>query len=990
MVRKSILGFLVVSFLTLSLWAQSPPAINLTAGTSSFQVRTNDIARFSGTVVDADGDPLTVTFSASSVGPISLATTTQSGQGSVFFVNSFTVPSAALGTTIVVTVTASDGNTAPVTQDLTFTVTGENRPPTVIAILADTKGDSPSNPLPSPGSIPFAVSVNDPDGHGTYAYSWGYEMLSGDFCSGEFPQIYGASAETGWVQLGALSSDATFRVSIRVTDESLSATSNFTAYVAAKEGGCLGGGGGGGTNAPTVVLSTNLPSNIAAPGQGFTASLRGTSNETISFVLRASTTNSKAAAPIVVNTSRSGCSNGCTVTKTLYAPTTGSRYYLWLDVTGNAGTTSRTLTIVVSDSGGGGGGGGGDGGGGDTTCGERNISVKSEATNTVFQVSESERADAQAGGDLRVEEVCFGNFGCENQYFTPLTEAQFLAKYGCVVKGSVRIQYRFSGETLQTAQSGATVQRSITSFPEEIEVKALPSNFTSPVYTWALNGTGTLSAQSGSTVKVNIASLPQTGGSSVVTLTATEASDPSSSAQATVTFQLTSSIVRSAQMGYSLAGQSQQKANNGTVVATSISSFPETIPLEAFEANFDEPVYNWTLVSGSGTVTAASGKTSSLRIATLNGSESGSSVVRLTVSESANPSQSVQVTVTFQLTAPAVANPPTDVSFLVSPPGGAEVDTLILLTATAVSGIGSPFDALDFSWSVTLDGSPVGVMTNRDRAVVEVPATLGTEGVLRIELVASEGGNAASPVVQQVQVKLPVQYFAHFGVGSVPGSQDELRMELVVVNDSEHDISNAFVEFSDRSGNPIELDINGDIGWNYSFALMSGVGQSLSIRSPVPETKTGWLKLSTGVRVSTIVIFKTVNSMTEEVINEVSLFPSSLGRRFTTALREGPNNNLGLALANPSSEQVTLEIAITEVIEGEKGFSMVREITLGPGGQTAMFLPEIFNRLPIPSDFAGGVLTIEVASQGQDGVIATLLRQNTGSLSTVPLAVRSE
>ncbi|UCF39062.1 MAG: DUF11 domain-containing protein [Acidobacteriota bacterium] len=364
MIRKvfAVVVVVVLSCVGLLFGQSGNSAPEFLVPVSSFTVREGDIARFSGTASDPDGDPFKLDFAVVSGAGVSLDLTSQDGNGSLFFVNSFRVPQGSSGKTIVVQVSASDGSNAPVSTTFSFTVTGTNHPPTVTAVLADSKGDSPSNPLVSPTSISFAVSTNDPDGHGSYAYSWGFRVQSGIFCSGEFPHIFGASAETGWIQIGRMSTDAVIEVNVVVTDETHVARDSFLAYVAAAPGGCSSSVGGGSGESPGLTgidLTTSLISNTATPGQSFTAKMTATSPEAITFTLRASTTNNKATAPVILKTTRSACQSGCTVEQRLTAPISGSRYYLWLDAEDSGSSAGDALTVFVEAQGGSGGSGGG-------------------------------------------------------------------------------------------------------------------------------------------------------------------------------------------------------------------------------------------------------------------------------------------------------------------------------------------------------------------------------------------------------------------------------------------------------------------------------------------------------------------------------------------------------------------------------------------------------------------------------------------------------
>jgi hypothetical protein len=744
-----------------------------------------------------------------------------------------------------------------------------------------------------------------------------------------------------------------------------------------------------------LILSTQ---DSVEPGSSFSITAGATSDSVVTFSLFASTTLDKPASPFFTQ-EKSGCQQGCTVSTSYTAPVSGVSLKIWLDAKNLAGTTSKSKTVLIGGAAGGGGGGGSESGGDpegsgleggvdeSSSCGPDTIQITSTADGTTFKISEAEKNEALENEDLIRESVFVGGIGFVDSFSTNLTQENFLALYGCLEDPKAQIRFRFGSNNFQTAQRNATIQRSIASFPVTVGLSALSEYLSSPVYSWQVSGVGDLSESSGESTTVQVESLTGDSGTMVVTLTAAEAGDPSRSTQVTLTFDLTNAIVRSVQVGYFLPGQSMQAGDSGTVVIHDIDEFPEQVQLEGLDQNFTSPVYEWQ-VTGTGSLSSSNGKSTALEVSGFE-AETASAEVRLKVSESASPDTFVEAVVTFQFTSPAVGSPPTGVDFSITPPAGIEAEDLVILTGEAQSGIGSNFKNLVFDWSVTLNGTPLVVMTNHHRAVLQVPAETAGTNMLRIELTVSEGDKDADPVVKEVEVVPAEINFAHFGVGPI-NAESELTVELVVVNDSEADASDVTLGFTSSQGEPVSLEVNGQVLSSSVFSVRSGVAETFTVRSPDEGIWTGWVKLFSSVRLNAIVLFKTVDRLTQDVQSEVALFPSSPGRRFTTALRSGTNHSLGIAVANPTENAVSFEVTLAEVVDGEKVFALTEILELQPMEQRAQFLPEIFQRYSVPEDFVGGTLTIEVSPEIEGVLIATLLRQNEDSLSTVPLAVRSE
>jgi hypothetical protein len=544
------------------------------------------------------------------------------------------------------------------------------------------------------------------------------------------------------------------------------------------------------------------------------------------------------------------------------------------------------------------------------------------------------------------------------------------------------LRYSIDGRTFKEVPDGATVKYEAEALPLRISLEASVSGYSLPVYKWSTEEPGELSKTDGLTSVLEISEVEGTV-DVPVTLEVSEWSQPETSQEVRVTFEIKSEQ-KEAQIRYSFDGNKFQTAADGSTVMHDSDSLPVEIVLDADVTGFNKPSYRWRTES-PGVIASSSVKRPTLRIERASGSVAVP--VSLRVEEETRSGEVVEVSMTFQLTLPESMDPPVRVGFTISTGEEAEPGALVILEGSAESANGGGLYDLIFEWSVkTAAGLPIEVLSNHNRAVFMVPAANLADSELVIELVVREGDAASEPVRKTLYVMLPTLHFAHFGVGSL-GNGEELVVELILVNDSAENVVGALVKFLGQDGEPVLLEVDGSVGQSVEFSLGAGEARQLILRSPDGEVRQGWIYLCSRIRLTGVALFRYVNEATGEVKTEAALFSSKAGRRFTTAIRPGTNPDLGLAIANPTEQPVNFSIIVREA----GSLQEVRaERTLGPKNQIASFLPDLFNSMPIPSEFSGGTLIIEVA-EGEDGaLIATMLRLRNGFLTSVPLAVKAD
>jgi hypothetical protein len=446
---------------------------------------------------------------------------------------------------------------------------------------------------------------------------------------------------------------------------------------------------------------------------------------------------------------------------------------------------------------------------------------------------------------------------------------------------------------------------------------------------------------------------------------------------------------RTASLNYSFNGVTFESAANGATVMQNVV-LPVDIDLQGGSNGFITPTYSWLENSAVATLSSPTGVNTTLQVSQVVGEGNITIVVTLTVAESGNPAENVQSTVTFVLTPEGATNGPENVDFTMSAQGEVEPGTLVILKGTAEKAGGGSIGNLTFSWNAQTEGGEVvDVLTKHNRAALIVPAAAGEE--LEVWLVVSEGASSAPPVVKSLHVVEPRLYFAHFGVG--PAGEDTLlQVEVILVNDTEEDIEEGEgrILFFSQSGEPTEVSVDGgEPGSSHVFSLASESAKRFEVSAD--QARVGWFKIVAPVKLAGLIQYRYLEYPSLRTKVEASVFPSTLGQRMTTSIPPGANNNVfGMAIANPTSEQV--EVKVYVVKDGSPFEDGIGFLTLGPYEQFAAFLgQEGLNYRQLNEDFPGGTLVIEAHNGTRVPFVALILKLTPdGVLSTVPLAVRSE
>lgn len=445
-----------------------------------------------------------------------------------------------------------------------------------------------------------------------------------------------------------------------------------------------------------------------------------------------------------------------------------------------------------------------------------------------------------------------------------------------------------------------------------------------------------------------------------------------------------------AQIQYAFPEENLTASSNGQTVLKNVSFLPVSLSLKAVAGQFTAPQYQWSSASPSVQFSAATSSLTSMTLTPLSGETSVSAAVTLTIREASDATKSAQSTLTFQVVGPDISNPPTNVSFTMTPGAEGEVGTLALVEAMASSGSGGSGGNLQYLWSVKRnDGYEVEVLKSGAKAMFFIPAAFGATSKLTVTLTVSEGSAQAQPVSKDLWIGLPKMRFAHFGVGKIPSVGQELIVELVMINDESEPVDGAVLSFRDGTGEPLLLSVTGESQPKSSvtFSLTAGGAKRLTLKSPDGNVYAGWAEVRSPAKLTGLLLYKYIDQGTQRVRTETAQYSSKAGRRFTMALGTGPNSDVGLAIANPTDQTISFSI---QVKASQTGQGVAVDMELAPGEQEAKFLSQLFQTFPIPENFPGGTLILSVDPESEGSLVATVLRLRDGYLSTIPLAVRSE
>jgi hypothetical protein len=560
---------------------------------------------------------------------------------------------------------------------------------------------------------------------------------------------------------------------------------------------------------------------------------------------------------------------------------------------------------------------------------------------------------------------------------------------------SVGVSYALGSEAAIPA--GATVSREVSGSTAQISLQASTTGFTStPTYLWTASS-GTLASPTAANATLSLSGISSSGTTVTVTLKASESSDAGIFETKTVIFTLTDTSGGTGGGGdvtiqYTLNGVTKSAVANDVKIE-SMNQARIEVQLQAVASEYTSPQFTWKTGSGA-QLAAQSGATNTLIVETAS-DEIWVPVYLSTTEEGGGDLTDIVVFFGFF---GVEAGQPTEVSIDVLPGLEVEPGMLVKLTANAVSATSAVADQLAYIWDIkTGNGDEVEFFPNGRRAMFYAPILEEGE-TIKVRVTVKEGASLPAEGEVTLTASLPTLMFAHFASGQT--LNEDLLMELILLNSSEENCNGSMLRFFDEQGFPLDVEVDGVVGSEHEFSIKSGGAKKMLIRNPDIENSTivGWVKVKSPVQLTGIMQYRYVNRSTDSLVAAASLASSKEGRKFTAALDPGGNLDMGIALANPNDFEINVEFVLNNPAtegdsepgsEGEFDALSITKV-IPANGQMVGFLPEIFewNGIPLLNEaFTGGTMTIQIPVAQNGSIVATVLRQSDGLLTTEPLAI---
>jgi hypothetical protein len=770
MVRLSTFA-LVLICCSAALLAQSPPQITNTL----FDFETVEQERVSLLVRLSDPDPdesLTLTFSLANAAALGISESqlqfnfkSKTFDGSSLNVsNQFSVPVGTVGSTLEIQAVVTDKDSLTASRVFRYRVVGSNQPP-VISLSVSQPGSSAAGTQADPfrfGSLQLRLTIQDDAGVDDYTY--GLQIVSGTLCV-NYPFFwFGREGLTPTVDVPKVATLMALSASATVQDGTFTETVSRTVWVAPEPEGCSSGGGGGGTSPLDSVTATGSP-NPVSPG-GF-----------ISLVGSMTGDASPYSATWYLGSATSGEQLIASGWQAQYqAPNFATTLNFRFKVEEIAGPdeTSKSVPVTVSSGGGGGGtspppplppppscgcaGGGlppGVNASADSTTvlGGQSLGLSGVASDpnyplgapgpaptVLWKVEDSGGISGlnivganQANAQLTTPSVQSSKWillslNAKNQSNAceclDYLQVQVLSEANAGGTSDALLQYAWPGGAFQPA-TDSTVASSVV-IPFQLRLKANPSGFTSPTFKWETNRSDGTFSPSDTVQEPTLLVTGQSGETAIslsVTLTVTEAGDPSTSEQATANFQL---IVTgaSAAPGNADFVMSEESAEPGTLVTLEGSAE------SASGQGAAELEYFWNVVTGDGVPVDVLTSHNRAIFEVPTASET-SSAITVTMTAAENGVPSAPVVKGLDIASPTLRF----AHFGAGPTGGQILEVQLIV----VNDSEEPVEESGRLWFVKQDGTPNSVMV--DDELVEdgvMPFSVGPESSRMFKIVTPD------------------------------------------------------------------------------------------------------------------------------------------------------------------------------------------------------------------------------------------------------------
>jgi len=537
-----------------------------------------------------------------------------------------------------------------------------------------------------------------------------------------------------------------------------------------------------------------------------------------------------------------------------------------------------------------------------------------------------------------------------------------------------KLKYSEGSGAAVAAENGATVETAAATVQLDAGQSTDDQGNDQLSFAWQLNGMGALSASSGATT---VLTLPTTAGSQVsVTLTVRDQAELAGTV--TVTFkkmQSNQAPVAAVKYLETPGGAYQGPFTENTSKSAASRSITLDASTSSDDGAADSLAYSWGVSGISGA--AVSPTDQAVATLVIPAKASGTATVTLTVTDAEGLADSVSVA--LQFAAPAEA----PVAKILSCPESVEAGNEFEVGGSA--GGGNAEGSYSYHWSAeSSDGEAGEVFSTGSRALVFAPGLETLDPVtVTVSLVVYKGDVASEAVTADVEVTPPTLYFAQLAVGDIDALLT-FQTTVVLVNNSDVPAEGQVSLLANGKEDGWHVMVDGELRNGFDVKIPAGGAKKFVLTGRKIEA--GWLKLVSNIALTGHLFYQVKHQGNDRIVREVPIL-ANFGQGFRTALDEGSNESVALALVNVGDQLVRFTLEVTGT---DGGVMQTREFTLEPGLHQAQFLNQFFDGkgnsvMMIPESFIGGTLVIRVIEGGD--LAAAIIKTDGGlPLSILPVA----
>ncbi len=249
----------------------------------------------------------------------------------------------------------------------------------------------------------------------------------------------------------------------------------------------------------------------------------------------------------------------------------------------------------------------------------------------------------------------------------------------------------------------------------------------------------------------------------------------------------------------------------------------------------------------------------------------------------------------------------------------------------------------------------------------------GNGGWLRSPVVSESVGGFSEPDLSIVDLGTAI-VFAQIGDGQIPGTQQFFQTTLILINQTRNETSGT-IEFFDNDGLPLVVTIDGVANSSFPFALGSRQTKRFQTAG-TGNVKVGWAHVHSDQPIGGTATFG-IRDSSGRIYTDVGVEESPVGTEFMLFADMIGASRTGIALSNPSNENVTVQV---ELFDRNGNSKKTAQVALPPWGHASQFLDELFSSVPGIEEFEGSA----VLSSTREFYGVTL-RSTSDQLTSMPM-----